>query len=249
MACRMDRLWPDPCGQTLPAPCIPQLDGRYPSRAAAGWIAWCGLNMLTSIDGRAQLRGTAEGLGGRTDRRLLQLYRAAYDAIGSGAGTLRADDFYPRSPRTWLTVARATGRSAQPLALLIGGGGPLPTERRWFANADPEPRGELVIGSTSPHAVGAPGTETWVAPGPRPEPAWILERLAAERHTLLPAGGRAHPQRHLPGLGAHRRTVLEHRRTPARHRRPPDDRAHRRGLAVRGAAARGPAAQRASRRG
>ena len=91
---RVDRLWPDPAADldldeafadlSLPAP--------PPGRPLVG------VNMVTSIDGRAQLGGKAEGLSGRADRRLLQLHRVAYDAVGSGVGTLRADDFYSHLP-------------------------------------------------------------------------------------------------------------------------------------------------------
>jgi diaminohydroxyphosphoribosylaminopyrimidine deaminase/5-amino-6-(5-phosphoribosylamino)uracil reductase len=50
----------------------------------------------------------------------------------------------------------------------------------------------VAVGSTSPHAGDEPlpGVETWVAPTEDPEPAWLLERLAAEGvGSLLLEGG------------------------------------------------------------
>ncbi|MGQ0608311.1 MAG: hypothetical protein ACT4OQ_07610, partial [Chloroflexota bacterium] len=82
----VDRLWPDPTfdvdlDEAMRGFALPPAPRDRPLVA---------LNMVTSIDGRAQLDGTAEGLGSRADRRLMRLYRAAFDAVGSGAGTLRA---------------------------------------------------------------------------------------------------------------------------------------------------------------
>jgi riboflavin biosynthesis pyrimidine reductase len=168
---RVDRLWPDPAADldldaafgdvTLPSP--------PPGRPLVG------LNMVTSIDGRAQLAGRAEGLSRRADRRLLQLHRVSYDALASGVGTLRADDFYSHLPADLAARRVASGRAAQPTAMVIGGTGPVPTDRRWFNHAD-QPR-ILILGG-GPTMGEMPGTEVLVAPTDEPEPAWVLERLA-----------------------------------------------------------------------
>jgi len=170
-AFRVDRLWPDPAADleldeafadlSLPSPPI----GR----------PLVGVNMVTSIDGRAQLGGRAEGLSGRADRRLLQLHRVAFDAVGSGVGTLRADDFYSHLPADLAARRVASGRPAQPTAVVIGGTGPVPTDRRWFNHAD-QPR-ILILGG-GPTMGEMSGTEVLVAPTDEPEPAWVLERLA-----------------------------------------------------------------------
>lgn len=181
---RVDRLWPDPAfdldldeafGNFVPPP-------RPPGRPAVG------LNMVTSIDGRAQLTGGSEGLSGRADRRLLQLYRAAYDAVGSGAGTLRADDFHSHLPADLAARRMAQERPPQPTAVVIGGSAAVPTDRRWFSHAD-QPR-ILVLGANAPQPDLTPGTELLIAPGPAPEPGWVLEWLA-ERGigSLLLEGG------------------------------------------------------------
>lgn len=183
----MDRLWPHPAADISPEDEFATLD--LPEIAGRPSV---GVNMLTSVDGRAQRDGTAEGLGGRMDRRLMQLYRAGYDAIGTGAGTLRADDFYAYLVSDLAQRRQDGGRAAQPMALLIGGSGVLPTERRWFhPDTTRSQRRVLVVGNGSPHAAEPlAGVETWVAPTPHAEPAWILGRLADEgvRSFLLEGG-------------------------------------------------------------
>jgi riboflavin biosynthesis pyrimidine reductase len=182
-AFRVDRLWPDPAADLdldeafadlmLPSP--PQ--GR----------PLVAVNMVTSIDGRAQLAGKAEGLSGRADRRLLQLHRVAFDALGSGAGTLRADDFYSHLPADLAARRVAAGKPAQPIAVVIAGVGPIPTDRRWFSYADQQ---RILIVGGGPAMGEPPGTELLVAPTDEPEPDWVLERLA-ERGigSLLLEGG------------------------------------------------------------
>ena len=182
-AFRVDRLWPDPAADL-------DLDEAFADLALPPHPAGrplVGVNMVTSIDGRAQLGGRAEGLSGRADRRLLQLLRVAYDAVGSGVGTLRADDFYSHLPADLAAKRTAAGRPAQPTAVVIGGVSPVPTDRRWFSHAD-QPR-ILVVGGGP--ATGEPaGTELLVAPTDQPEPGWVLDRLA-ERGigSLLLEGG------------------------------------------------------------
>ena len=169
---RVDRLWPDPAADL-------DLDEAFadlalPSRPRGRPLV--GVNIVTSIDGRAQLAGRSEGLSGRTDRRLLQLYRAVYDAMGSGVGTLRADDFHSHLPADLAARRIAAGRTAQPTAVVIAGRGPVPTDRRWFGHADQSRI--LVIGAGASQPDPPPGTELLKAPTVTPEPAWVLDRLA-----------------------------------------------------------------------
>ena len=180
----VDRLWPDPATDL-------ELDDALADLAlppAPAGRPLVGLNMVTSLDGRAQLGGRAEGLSGRIDRRLLQLYRAAYDAVASGAGTLRADDFYSRLPADLAARRAAAGRPPQPTAVVIGGTGEIPTDRRWFGYAE-QPR-LLVIGAGAEAPDLPAGIEVLVAPTTTPQPAWLLGALA-ERGigSLLLEGG------------------------------------------------------------
>jgi riboflavin biosynthesis pyrimidine reductase len=142
------------------------------------------INMVTTMDGRAQVGGKADALSSRTDRRLMRLYRTAFDAVGSGAGTLRADDFYSRVPDDLAARRAAAGRPPQPTAVLIAGRTAVPTDRRWFTYAE-QPR-VAVVGTGSPHASREDAAaelplpvETWVAPTELPEVPWLLQRLAA----------------------------------------------------------------------
>jgi riboflavin biosynthesis pyrimidine reductase len=170
----IDRLWPDPAaGMSLDEAFA---DFSLPPSPAGRPLV--GLNMVTSIDGRAELTGRADRLSGRVDRALMHHYRAAYDAVASGVGTLRADDFYSRLSHAVSAARVASGRTAQPLALLIAGTGRVPTDRRFFSYAD-QPRA-VAVGISSPYAAEPlSGVETWVAPDVTPSPRWLLERLAA----------------------------------------------------------------------
>lgn len=184
---RVDRLWPDPAAglelDVALADFAPP--AARPDRPAVA------VNMVTSLDGRAQLGGTAEGLGGRADRRLMQLYRARFDAVASGAGTLVADDFYSRLAPDLAARRVAEGRTPHPLAVVVAGRRALPVDRTWFGYE--EQRRVVAVGSQSPHAgdpSSLPGVETWVAPGAVPEPGWLLQRLAEEGiGSLLLEGG------------------------------------------------------------
>jgi riboflavin biosynthesis pyrimidine reductase len=180
---RVDRLWPEPALDL-------DLDDAMsdfvlpPAPAGRPLVA---VNMVTSIDGRAQLDGSAEGLGSRADRRLLRLYRASFDAVGSGAGTLRVAG-------TWLRVGddladrrRREGRAPNPVGVVVAGREPVPTDARWFTGDE---RRILVVGAHNLTDAVPAGTELLRAPDERPDPAWVLARLA-ERGvgSLLLEGG------------------------------------------------------------
>jgi riboflavin biosynthesis pyrimidine reductase len=180
----VDRLWPDPAaGLDLDAafaeialPVHP--DGR----------PWVATNMVTTVDGRAQLDGRADGLSGRADRRLMRLYRTAFDAVANGVGTLRADDFWSWLPDDLAARRVASGRPAQPLAVVIAGSGEIPVDRRWYGGDQPR---LLILGSPAPAPdPPPPGTELLRAPGERPSPGWVLEQLAVRGiASLLLEGG------------------------------------------------------------
>jgi 5-amino-6-(5-phosphoribosylamino)uracil reductase len=183
----VDRLWPDPAAGL-------DLDEAYadlglPRGAGRPWVA---TNMVGTLDGRAQRAGTAEGLSGRADRRLMRLYRTGYDAVGSGANTLRLTDFWSSVPEDLAARRVAAGRTPQPLSVVIAGSRPVPFDRRWYSWQQPR---LLIVGALSPHAAdgAAPppaGTELLVAPTRQPEPAWVLGALAGRGiGTFLLEGG------------------------------------------------------------
>ncbi|MGH2429900.1 MAG: RibD family protein [Candidatus Limnocylindria bacterium] len=179
----IDRLWPDPAADLD----LDEAMAGFSLPHAPAGRPLVGVNMITSIDGRAQLGGTAEGLGSRADRRLMQHYRAGYDAIGSGAGTLRQAGLWLRIAPDLAERRRRGGRPPQPTGILIGGEGPIPSDAAWFTRDEPR---VLVVGAASPIDDAPPGTELLRAPTPRPEPAWVLAQLAQRGiSSLLLEGG------------------------------------------------------------
>jgi riboflavin biosynthesis pyrimidine reductase len=180
---RVDRLWPDPAAsldldEAMADFALPDAPAGRPLVA---------INMVTSVDGRAQLDGTAEGLGSRADRRLMRLYRAAFDAVGSGAGTLRATGIWLQVGEDLAERRRAAGLRPHPTGVVIAGSEPLPTDAGWFSG--PEPR-ILLVGRSNPLDSHLPGTEVLRAPDVRPSASWVLDRLT-ERGigSLLLEGG------------------------------------------------------------
>ena len=166
---RVDRLWPEPAldlslDQAMTGFAVPSADGR----------PFVAINMVTSIDGRAQLDGTAEGLGSRADRRLMRLYRAAFDAVGSGAGTLRATGVWLRVGDELAARRQAAGRSPNPIGLVIAGADPVPLDAPWFGGDEER---ILVVGRDNPIGDVPAGTELLRAPDERPAPGWVLDRL------------------------------------------------------------------------
>jgi riboflavin biosynthesis pyrimidine reductase len=177
----VDRLWPEPSADLEIDDAL--ADFALPPAPADRPLV--GINMITTIDGRAQLKGKAEGLGGRADRRLMRLYRTAYDAVGSGAGTLRAVGFWPGVPGDLASVRSERGLPPQPTSVVIGGRSPLPADVTWTGDG----ARILIVGAGNPQDP-LPDVELLVAPTPEPDPRWVLERLA-ERGigSLLLEGG------------------------------------------------------------
>ncbi|MCV0403399.1 MAG: dihydrofolate reductase family protein [Chloroflexi bacterium] len=166
----VDRLWPDPvtgvsleealAGFTLPDP-----------PADRPLVA---INMVTGIDGRAQLRGTAEGLGSRADRQLMRLYRSHFDAVGSGGGTLRATGIWLRVGDRLAARRAADGRAPNPTGVVIAGSDPIPTDASWFDGDEPR---ILFVGARSPVRSAPRGTELIRSPLVLPDPGWVLGEL------------------------------------------------------------------------
>lgn len=168
---RVDRLWPDPASGLLLEAVVAGYEPP-PGRDGRPGIA---INMVTSVDGRAQLNGTAEGLGSRADRQLMRLYRAAFDAIGSGAGTLRASGIWLRVGDPLAARRTSEGRPANPTGVVIAGTDPVPRDAGWFDGDEPR---LLVVGRDNPMHEAPTGTELLRAPTAEPDPNWVLRELA-----------------------------------------------------------------------
>lgn len=180
---RVDRLWPEPA---LDLALDTAMAGFAPGATPPG-RPLVAVNMVTTIDGRAQLEGTAEGLGSRADRRLMRIYRAAFDAVGSGAGTLRATGVWLRVGDDLSARRVAEGRPPNPTGVVIAGTEPIPTEARWFEGDE---RRMVVVGRDNTLDAVPAGTELLRAPDERPAPDWVLARLAERgiRSFLLEGG-------------------------------------------------------------
>jgi riboflavin biosynthesis pyrimidine reductase len=180
---RVDRLWPAPAL----AMSLDEAMDDFAMVARSQGRPRVAINMVTSIDGRAQLDGTAEGLGSRADRRLMRLYRAAFDAVASGAGTLRATGVWLRVGDELAQRRQAAGRTPNPIGVVIAGADPVPLDARWFSGDEQR---ILIVGGEHPITDAPAGTELLRAPDERPAPDWVLDRLA-ERGigSLLLEGG------------------------------------------------------------
>src|SRR3990170_6308257 len=153
----VDSLWPNPAldltlDEAMAGFSVPEPPAGRPLVA---------INMVTSIDGRAQLRGSAEGLGSRADRRLMRLYRAAFDAVGSGAGTLRATGIWLRVGDDLSALREAEGRSPNPVGVVLAGSDPVPTDGQWFEGDEPR---ILFVGRDNPMTDAPEGTDLLRAP-------------------------------------------------------------------------------------
>jgi riboflavin biosynthesis pyrimidine reductase len=180
---RVDRLWPDPALDIGLDEAMELFELPDPPRGRP----LVAVNMITSIDGRAQIEGTAEGLGSRADRRLMRLYRSRFDAVASGSGTLRQAGAWLRVGRDLEARRTAEGRPPNPTGVVIAGSDPVPTDARWFSGDE---RRILIVGRHNPMEDVPEGTELVRASDARPSPRWILSTLASRGiRTLLLEGG------------------------------------------------------------
>lgn len=168
---RADRLWPAPAFDRP----LDELMAGFRLPPAPRGRPLVAVNMVTSVDGRAQLQGTAEGLGSRADRRLMRLYRSAFDAVGSGVGTLRATGVWLRVGEDLARRRVGDGRMPNPVGVVIAGSGSIDATSRWFTRDEPR---ILVVGRDNATEHVPSGTELLRAPTRRPDPGWVLDRLA-----------------------------------------------------------------------
>ncbi|MEX0766622.1 MAG: dihydrofolate reductase family protein [bacterium] len=77
------------------------------------------LNMVQTLDGQAVLNGTAYAIGTDVDHYLFRQLRFHADAVLSGAGTLRKDDFIVTTHPQLQERRRQRGQSPNPLAVVV----------------------------------------------------------------------------------------------------------------------------------
>ena len=76
------------------------------------------INMVSSLDGRTNIKGKAARIGSETDRRVMRTLRSKADAVMVGANTLRAERLSLGLDEFFL--------GSQPLAVIVAGTGDLP---------------------------------------------------------------------------------------------------------------------------
>lgn len=96
---------------------------------------WLTLNMVTSLDGRASVKGRSKELGSKIDSELLLKLRTRFDAIMIGAGTMRAERYgrIVRSPEDRVH-RESIGLNPDPLAVLISSDLRLPFDAPLFTD-------------------------------------------------------------------------------------------------------------------
>lgn len=98
------------------------------------------MNFVSSADGALTLDGHSGGLGGTTDRRLMQVLRAMSDAILVGAGTVRTEGYAGVRPSAQDVAWRSErGLSAVPPIVIVSGDLALDPEMGVFADAATRP--------------------------------------------------------------------------------------------------------------
>jgi riboflavin-specific deaminase-like protein len=122
------RLFPPP-GGTLPADAVYD-DLAWP--APGPERPFVAINMVCTVDGKAAVARRAMGIGSATDRLLMRQLRCWVDAVMTGAGTLRAEEFLPTVEAAHAARRRARGLAPQPVGVLVSRSGALPRARRYF---------------------------------------------------------------------------------------------------------------------
>ncbi len=188
----MQRLYPTPAADLDPDAIYDDLRDQLPKPPAGR--PYTMLNMVTSVDGKAAVRGKAAPLGSDLDHRLMRAIRAANDAVLNGAGTLRAEGIDSRVGAAWGARRAARGLPAQPLTAVVTRAGDLPLDRGWFRHEGIERvvlAGAGLAADPDRHAALAARARVILAPTPEPEPAWIARTLreACGVRYLLVEGG------------------------------------------------------------
>jgi riboflavin biosynthesis pyrimidine reductase len=92
----------------------------YPAEILAAGRSWLRANMVTSVDGAAQLDGLSEGLSSPADKRIFGVLRALADVILVGAQTVRAEGYRPAIARAEFAAERASrGQGPAPVIAVV----------------------------------------------------------------------------------------------------------------------------------
>jgi riboflavin-specific deaminase-like protein len=186
----MQRLYPTPASDLEPSAIYDDLWRELPEPPEER--PYVLLNMVTSVDGKAAVAGSAAPIGSDVDHRLMRSLRAAVDAVLIGGGTLRLERVDPRVGAAWAARRAARAATPEPLAIVLTGAGDIPLDRRYFTFPD-VPR-LVICGAVTPperREALAERATLLVAPTARPEAGWALRQLRETygvRHLLVEGG-------------------------------------------------------------
>lgn len=186
----MQRLYPEPAADLDPEAIYDVLRDELPEPPPER--PYLLLNMVTSVDGKAALKGSVGGIGSAVDKRLMRALRAATDGVLHGAATLRAERVDPRVGEAYGARRVARGLPPEPLAILLSRAGDLPLDRRYFTY--PGVTRLVILGAATPsarRAALAERAELLIASGAEPDLAWALRVLRedyAVRYLLVEGG-------------------------------------------------------------
>jgi riboflavin biosynthesis pyrimidine reductase len=95
------------------------------------------LNMVMSVDGKAVVEGTEQGIGSKIDQRLMRELRVNADVVLNGASTLRASGTSSRLGDEKLEAIRLErGKPRSPVAAVLSRSANLPLDRLFFTARD-----------------------------------------------------------------------------------------------------------------
>lgn len=122
-----------------------------PRRPSRPYLA---INMVSTVDGRAAVNGSAVGVGSSTDHRLMMELRAEADVVLHGAGTVRADPLSARVPRDLVQRRVALGLPPQPVGAIVTRTGRVPAQHPYYESAT-----IVYVTTDNPVTVEAPRVE------------------------------------------------------------------------------------------
>lgn len=93
-----------------------QLPSKNPWDCSLPYVA---INMVSSLDGKTAINGTANPIGGPADRRVMRNIRSRFDAVLRGSGTLRAEKISLGVTKDLARDRLSEGREEQPLDLIL----------------------------------------------------------------------------------------------------------------------------------
>ncbi len=151
-------------------------------------------NMVTSVDGKITIEGNEQGIGSKTDQRLMRELRVNCDCVLNGANTLRKSGASPRLGDPVLERLRESrGLPRLPISSVLTRSGEMPLDRAFFRETeefDAVVFADERIPDERREAIQATGRPVVLLPADDPVPE-LLRYLREERgvKVLLLEGG------------------------------------------------------------